>query len=322
MNNAPFQKISTSDKVILLLALVPYLLENGATSVATLSKHFAVAESDLRDLVLFLSTAGIPGETLTYQPDDLFDINWQAYEEEDLVELVKTIAVDSTPRFSGAETAALMAGLQTLSGMLDPELQQSLASLQQKLARATTDFGETSLTGTDRSDTPAVLDPLATAIQTGKRVTFEYRDRQGSVTLREVDPHLLKQLADSWYLKGFCHIRQDERVFKAESISNLQITDTHVEYQAPEDVEFKFEITGLIRVDIAYDSQISHLIDGWQPQITGQDSSGRLLASVGLVHDSLILDLIAIAPGQVEVIAPKSQREWVATWANDSLNRT
>ncbi len=69
-----------SDQIVLLLALVPYLREHGPTPLDELAHTFKVEPVTLKKLVTFLGTAGIPGETLAYQHNDLFDLDWDALE--------------------------------------------------------------------------------------------------------------------------------------------------------------------------------------------------------------------------------------------------
>src|SRR5690606_8932644 len=84
----------------------------------------------------FLGTAGVPGETHTYQPEDLFDIDWDAFEQDDIVSLTQTVAIEETPRFSASEYAALIAGLHALQDVL-PEADRAVAATTAaKLAQA------------------------------------------------------------------------------------------------------------------------------------------------------------------------------------------
>ena len=76
------KNLLASDRVMLLLALVPYLREHGPTTIDELAETFEVKPALLRRLIGFLGTAGIPGETLAYQHDDLFDIDLSAFEEQ------------------------------------------------------------------------------------------------------------------------------------------------------------------------------------------------------------------------------------------------
>src|SRR5699024_1906060 len=83
--------------------------------------------------------SGIPGETRTYLPQDLFDIDWDALEEHDEIEITHRVVLNDAPRFSAREASALLAGLQyirSLPANIDDAL---VASVSSKLAHGSTD---------------------------------------------------------------------------------------------------------------------------------------------------------------------------------------
>ena len=111
-------RLEASDRVTYLMAFVPYLIEQGATSVSELADHFGLESSHVEELVQLLAMSGVPGDNGYYQHQDLFDINWDLFEEQKIVELWQHVGVEATPRFSAREAAALLAGLQYISGIV------------------------------------------------------------------------------------------------------------------------------------------------------------------------------------------------------------
>ena len=69
----------------------------------------------------------------TYQPNDLFDIDWDDFDDDDEIVITHLVALDDAPRFSAREAAALIAGLQYLSALPENADSASLASLMAKL---------------------------------------------------------------------------------------------------------------------------------------------------------------------------------------------
>ena len=105
------------DKLAFLLSLVPWLMDHDGASVAEAAEHFGVAPQQIRDAVELIAVSGVPGDTDSYQHGDLFDINWDAFEERDEIVLTNLVAIDDSPRFSAREATALIAGLQYLSSL-------------------------------------------------------------------------------------------------------------------------------------------------------------------------------------------------------------
>ncbi|MEP2640187.1 YafY family protein [Roseobacter sp.] len=56
-------------------------------------------------------------------------------------------------------------------------------------------------------------------------VTFDYRDRNGADTARQVDPLGLVYLDRTNMLLAWCHLRRDFRSFRLDRMSNLTCTD-------------------------------------------------------------------------------------------------
>lgn len=319
-----------SDRVVLLLALVPYLREHGPTPVARLAREFDVDADLLRGLVAFLGTAGVPGETHTYQPEDLFDIDWDAFEERDLVSLTNIVAVDDTPRFAPAEHAALLAGLHALGGML-PESERGIAEqAAAKLALAAPSSAQALPGAEPPTARPSIsvsaepADPgLATlfaALARGARLSFEYRDLRGTLTSRTVEPLGLAQSTGGWYLRAHCLDREAERTFLVDAIRDPRLLDEPSERRgdpaaAPALGPEHAEVTAVLRVR---ESSL-HRISGFSPRPVGPAEEGWLRAEVRLAHPAAAIRLVQASPGDIVVEEPPAARAAVHEWASRAL---
>ena len=114
MSSAP-RRPSTTDNLLLLLALVPYVLDRGEVPVAQAAEQFGRSEDDIVKAIELIACAGIPGDSLAYSHLDLFDIDWDLWEEQRIITFWNTVAIDHQPRFSAREASALLAGLQYLA---------------------------------------------------------------------------------------------------------------------------------------------------------------------------------------------------------------
>ncbi len=90
----------------------------------------------IRDAVNLIAVSGLPGDTSSYQHDDLFDIDWDAFEQDDEIVLTNRVAIDDSPRFSAREAAALIASLEYLAALPEYADRPTIASLTAKLSRA------------------------------------------------------------------------------------------------------------------------------------------------------------------------------------------
>jgi predicted DNA-binding transcriptional regulator YafY len=65
---------------------------------------------------------------------------------------------------------------------------------------------------------------LSSAIQTGQRVFMRYRSSQDELTQREFDPYGIAYYLGLWYTIGYCHLREDQRLFRLDRITDIEIT--------------------------------------------------------------------------------------------------
>src|SRR5690606_25650387 len=214
------------DRLTLLLALVPYLIDHDRVTVTDVAVHFNVTPEQVRGAVRLIAMSGIPGETGTYQHDDLFDIAWDAFEERDEIVLTQLIALDDAPRFSARETAALIAGLQYLTALPETRDSAALHSLMAKLARSSS--ASPHPVAVESSVTDAVLADIRDALSRGVQLELDYSNAEGHRERRRVDPLRIESVDADWYLRGWCHLRGAVRTFRLDRISNLVVTDEPV----------------------------------------------------------------------------------------------
>ncbi len=329
--------LTTQDRVMLLMTLVAYLQEHGPTTVDELAIGFDVEPRTIRRLVQFLGTAGVPGETRTYQHEDLFDLDWEAFEQEDIVHLTHVVAVDDTPRFSNAETAALLAGLHVLEAMLPEEMRAVARGTAAKLAAAVPvtataaasaapassapDFEPDSATAVSADSGPAQpsLATITEAIDSGNRLSFEYRDSTGKSSARVVDPLLLGQSGGGWYLRAFCLDREAERTFLVDRMREVFMRAEHSEHAAMPSASLlgieEAEVTALLSVR----ESALHRIADFAPKVLGPASPGWARVEVELLHPASAVRLVQAIPGEVVVESPPSSRLAVVEWADRAL---
>ena len=80
------------------------------------------------------------------------------------------------------------------------------------------------------------LEMIKTALRESRLLSFEYTDRYGNKSARTAEPYQLVLKSSHWYLQGYCHKRNNYRLFKLSRMSNLQMqeeTFTPRDYQKP-----------------------------------------------------------------------------------------
>lgn len=86
------------------------------------------------------------------------------------------------------------------------------------------------------------IDRLSQAVAKKKTVQIRYESAsRGRVTRREVDPYRLWYASGGLYLIGYCHLRQEPRMFAVERIQSATLTDHP--YQMP----IGFDLEGFVQ---------------------------------------------------------------------------
>jgi predicted DNA-binding transcriptional regulator YafY len=147
--------------------------------------------------------------------------------------------------FSTADLSAILMGLSSLSNMIrGDELVNALAKVKSFIPadrakdielKANQICIDLSPWMGNRNIQP-YLEIIKTALQESKLLSFEYVAHHGNTTTRTVEPYQLVLKSSHWYLQGYCHKRNDFRLFRLSRISNLKIQEETFEprdYQKP-----------------------------------------------------------------------------------------
>ena len=274
------------DKLTFLLSLVPYLMDHDQVSVAEVAAHFAVTPELIREAVRLIAVSGIPGETSQYQPDDLFDINWDEFEDNDRIVLTHLVAIDDSPRFSAREAAALIAGLQYLSALPEHADRAAIASLMAKLARGASSTPTQVVVESTATD--ATLALIRESVASGVQLEFDYLGARGERERRRVDPLRVESLDADWYLRAWCLSREAVRTFRLDRISNPTITTEPMSHGAADVAlpEALFEGSAddlIVTIDVA--ATAAPLLADYIPDgAVSIESDGRIRTSVRVSH--------------------------------------
>jgi len=317
--NTPGGFHHAQDKLTFLLSLVPYLIQQTQVSVSDAARHFGVSQQTIREAVLLIAVSGVPGSDSNYQHGDLFDIDWDAFDENEII-ITQLVAIDDSPRFSAREASALIAGLQYLQSLPENVDSAAYSSLAAKLAR-----------GASETPSQVIVSPAATndsfarigdALSRGMQLEFDYRDSKGQSEHRRVDPLRLDSDDDDWYLRAWDHSRESVRTFRLDRLDGLSVTGLPIEHR-PSDVALSdslFDTSGEhTTVVLEFRPEALGLLGEFVPEGTRVTRVGELSrASVRVAHFHGLTRLVAGLAGVARVVDPPEARRAVRQWAVDA----
>lgn len=307
-----------TDKLAFLLALVPYLIDQVRVTVDEAATHFGISPDQMRKAVTLIAMSGTPGTDGTYTHETLFDIDWDDFDERDVIRF-RAAPMDDKPRFSAREAAALLAGLQRVAALPDYAARVDVAALMAKLARGSSSTPAPLAVRAGAVD--AVHATLSTAIAERRRVRIDYVTTRGDRELREVDPIRVDGIDDSWYLRGWCLTRGAERTFLLDRMASVELLGSaefhtsvaHIGELFQGDERDQRVTIGLPLVGLPL------IADYRGPHDPVRIDGDRAIVTLPISHPGILGRIAARLAGGVEILEPAEARAAVTEWARAAL---
>lgn len=212
------------DRFRRLLLMVPYVLRHPGVEVKEICRRFAVTRTQLVADLNLLFVCGLPG----YGPGDLIE----AYVDGGQVWIRMADYFSRPLRLTPAEGLLLYAGARALAaaGAGDDALDRAMRGLEEALGPDALARVTVELQGS------AELAAIREALDRRRRLhVVYYAHSKDETTERDVDPWGLFVSGGRWYLLGWCHRVNDERIFRVDRMRSVAALDAPAEM--PPDVD-------------------------------------------------------------------------------------
>jgi len=201
-----------------LLDLVPYLHANQGISLEDLANDFGVSKSQIQSDLTTLWMCGLPG----YTPLELMDLEFDS----GFVTIRNAKTLSKPRKISVEEGLALLLGLELLQQRvpLDREdLRKSIEALKDRLSKS---LGVQRAVNVQTGINNEVIEPLLEAIKLSSRVEIRYHSLYSDqISARSISPLLTYNEDGRNYLRAFCFLAMDYRVFRIDRIMDLKLLD-------------------------------------------------------------------------------------------------
>ena len=219
---------SARDRLNLFLAIVPFVLLRGSVTVSEVATQFGTTPERVADAVKTIACDGGANEARYNFDTELFNIDWDEFEENDVIILTVAEVLTVPAPFSAKQRAVFLAGLELLKAHPHyrriPEFDGLVAKLRGPDSNAITDAFAVEI---DENNPKA--NSIQDAIEKSVRIRFTYTNNQGERGERDVDPYRQDLEGGQRYLKGYCLQREDVRTFNLDSMEDLVLLDTPIE---------------------------------------------------------------------------------------------
>lgn len=199
------------------LDLIPYLLANPGSSIASLAEQFGTSDLQISKDLALLHMCGLPG----YSHLELIDIN---YEDPEFVEVTDAQVLDQPRRLTRMEAISIILGLEILQSIsTDAVVVSKIAQLRTKISGLLKDYEIEFGISEEILETTPYLDEIRRAIAARHQLSFEYASGSNdTITERTVSPISLELVRGYGYLSAWEIEKAALRTFRVDRITALR----------------------------------------------------------------------------------------------------
>lgn len=281
-----------------LFEIIYILLEKNIVTAKELAERFEVSQRTIYRDIETLSTAGIPvymskgkGGGISILPD--FILNKAILTEEEKSEILSSIRAVNAVSFN------------------DTELETVLRKLNNILGENDTDWIEVDFSNWGNAEKEKeTFNNLKSAILSKKVVEFDYSSGKGENINREVCPLKLYFKGQSWYMYGYCRIRNDYRFFKLRRIKELCISKESFIIKAPQNIMKEDNIFNdeFITLKMRISSKMAYRVYDEFEDFKKLDD-GSFIVTIEYPKGEWIFSYISSFGEECEVLAPQEIRQ-------------
>ena len=281
-----------------LLEIVYVLLRKNTVTAKELAERFSVSQRTIYRDIDTLSLSGIPvytekgkGGGISLLPD--FVLN-------------KSI-------LSEAEQNEILSALHGLSSLKTTETDHVLQKLSAVFNKSAADWLDVDFSDWNYRN-GGYFNDIKTAILERRIIEFDYFSTYGEKTSRRIEPIQIWFKSRSWYVNGFCLLRNDLRLFKLTRMKGLLVTDERFEERdlltETPNREFEREQKSDIKLVLKIAPEMTFRVyDDFSDGMIDIQPDGSFIASAIFPEDDWIYGYIASFGEFVEVLEPKHVRE-------------
>lgn len=298
-------------KIDRLIGILSILLQQDKVTAPYLAEKFEVSRRTINRDIENLCMAGIPIVTTQGVGGG--------------ISIMDGYRMDKTLLTTSDMQAILtgLRGLDSISGTRRYEQLMDKLSVEESSVLASTSHVMIDLTSWYKSSLQPKITCIQDAIDQGQLVQFTYYS-PGGETVRQIEPYLLIFQWSSWYLWGYCRLREDYRMFKMNRIQDLQLCEeTFVQREHP---PFEADARRIFppRFDAVarFDAQMKwRLVEEYGLESFMEQPDGSLLFQAGFMDKQSLFGWLMTFGDTVELLEPADYRVEFAGMINHIARR-
>ena len=293
------QEVKNGMKIDRLIGILSVLLQKEKVTAPELAEMFEVSRRTINRDIEDLCKAGIPVSTVQGAGGG--------------IRIMDGYRMDRTI-LTSRDMQMIMAGLRSLDSVSGSHY---YGQLMEKIKAGSSDYVSGSesilidLSSWYKESLTPKIEVIQNAIEEKKVIAFNYYAPSGDST-REIEPYFLIFKWSSWYVWGWCRLREDFRMFKLNRMDKIIQTKVDVTKREVPMPELSIEkiFPGKVSVKAVFDASMKwHLIGEFGPDSFQVQDDGTLLFEHEYTDMESQITWLLSCRDKVTVLEPESVRE-------------
>ncbi len=293
-------------KINRLISIIMLLLEHKTISAGELARTFEVSKRTIYRDIETINEAGIPIVTFPGINGGIgimeeFKVDKRLFSESDLTSLL----IGLSGVHSALDSEETKQAMSKLKALIPKEKQNEIDEIANRIGIDLSPWQKDIM----RED---YLKIINAAIVERKILCFDYFNVKGDGSFREVEPYRLLLKSNSWYLQGFCLLRQEMRTFRFSRIWKLITTERAF---TPRNVDFSalskeidYDIPQVL-VKIRFDDTLKGQMISYFSDIDMEYEDGKNIATIPILDGDIGIRFLLSLGESCECLGPPAVRE-------------
>ena len=282
-----------------LVAIIMILNNRERITAKELSEKFQVSTKTIQRDIEIIERAGIPiisfkGNGGGYGIIEEFKVNKSSMTKEEAA-LLNKLLQGINDSYENTETIALINKLESIKSYEN--------SYEDRLIIDFSKWGR-------GESLNKIINTIDKAILNRNPINFQYVNGNGECTVRTVEPYKIIFKSLSWYVYGFCTLKNEMRIFKVNRMKNIQVHEEHFDFKEVVDENiFKENDYEKTKITLRFKDNFKGMImESFEDYDELQKEKGLITAVIKIPYSNWGEGMILSLGDDVEVIEPEFLR--------------
>lgn len=151
-------------------------------------------------------------------------------------------------------------------------------------------------------------------------IEFKYYNSKGEESVRQVEPLQVWFKDKSWYIKAYCRIKQDYRIFKIARIKDIKILEENFERELPKETSTNYQVK-IMPLELEIKKEMSYRVyDEFEKENISKKENGDFIIKVEYPENDWVYGYILSFGEHIKVISPEYAKNIIREKLKKAIN--